>query len=607
MSINWKSRIKDIILYRGEDYYLDGKVKDIKRDGDVYSAHVEGTETYDTSVEVKNGELLYWSCDCPYDRGICKHVAALLFAIENEIEDDKNSLNEQKTLQNKDKSEEKSIKYIQTSLNKLSHEALLEFTNKFIELHPLDKVYKMESFIRDSLGEKASFDEETYSYYLSYLDELVEGDLYIELEDYDDWYYSSAPISDDHGITKELKNIILFTEKLFDNSFFKEAQTLIFKLLTIEVSQVYDYGDGVSEHISAIVDSFNAEKFFKMYLKCYEETKTDSIKELAEVICESITYFKDEKILSSVPNVKEVINYIVFDLNNGETIKWRFKFFAPVFREDYAFFKSLLIKEISMDKDDLLITCFDKFLESFDKDELIDVVEYFKDILSSYPKYEGSIYLKIYSLYKNFGFDYIHFLFKSFELGPSFEKFLTIYEDNKTLPQYRKEIEEVSLSLNNDIVEFFFDRSSFTDLVNKISGLGSYEKYNYFKFLSIALLRNVDVNELVKYPEINNFMRSLVNGDFCKEDYLKEFTNLINNFNSYTTIDEYLTIEEIYSALADVVEESIVSCFNGDRLLRGTWPKVLRIMDSLAMLLKLNSRDLWLKYRLIYKRFKEFR
>ena len=61
MSINWKSRIKDIILYRGEDYYLDGKVKDIKRDGDVYSAHVEGTETYDTSVEVKNGELLYLS------------------------------------------------------------------------------------------------------------------------------------------------------------------------------------------------------------------------------------------------------------------------------------------------------------------------------------------------------------------------------------------------------------------------------------------------------------------------------------------------------------------------------------------------------------------
>ena len=607
MRMNWKSKIKDIILYRGEDYYLDGKVKDIERDGDVYSAHVEGTETYETSVKFKNGELLFWLCDCPYDRGICKHVAALLFAIENEFEDDKNSSNIQKTLQNKDKSEEESIKYIETSLNKLSHEALLEFTNKFIELHPLDKVYKMENFIRDSLGERASFDEETYSYYLSYLDELVEGDLYIELEDDEDSYYTSSYISDDHGITKELKNIILYTEKLFDNSFFKEAQTLIFKLLTIEVSQFYDYGDGVSEHISVIIDSFNAEKFFKMYLKCYEETKTESIKELAEVLSESIVYLKDEKILSSVPDIKEVINYIVFDLNNGEKIKWYFRFFAPVFHEDYAFFKILLIKEISMDKDDLLITCFDKFLENFDKDELIDVVDYFKDILSSYPKYEGSIYLKIYLLYKNFGFDYGYFLFKSFELGPSFSKFLTIYEDDKTLPKYRKEIEEVSLSLNNDIVEFLFDRSSFTDLVNKIDGLGSYEKYNYFKFLSIALLRHVDVNELVKYPEINSFMQSLVKGDFYKEDYLKEFTNLINNFNSYTTIDEYLTIEEIYSALADVVEECIVSCFNGDRLLRGTWPKVLRIMDSLALLLKLNSRDLWLKYKLIYKRFKEFR
>ena len=607
MRINWKSRIIDIILYRGEDYYLHGKVKDIERDGDVYSAHVEGTETYDTSVEVKNGELLFWSCDCPYDRGICKHIAALLFAIENEFEDDKNSSNKQKTLQNTCKSEEKSIKYIQTSLNKLSHEALLEFTNKFIELRPLDKVYKMENFIRDSLGEKASFDEETYSYYLSYLNELVDGDLYIELEDDDDSYYTSSYISDDHGITKELKNIIFFTEKLFDNSFFKEAQTLIFKLLTIEVCQFYDYGDSVYEHISAIIDSFNVEQFFKMYLKCYEETKTDSIKELAEVLCESIDYFEDEKILSSVPNIKEVINYIIFDLDKDEIIKWCFRFFAPVFHEDYAFFKSLLIKEISMDKDDLLITCFDRFLESFDKDELIDVVEYFKDILSSYPKYEGSIYLKIYSLYKNFGFDYSYFLFKSFELEPSFSKFLTIYEDDKTLPQYRKEIEEVSLSLNNDIVEFLFDRSSFIDLVNKIDGLGSYEKYDCFKFLSIALLRHVDVNELVKYPEINNFMRSLVKDDFSNEDYLIDFTNLINNFNSYTTIDEYLTIEDIYSALADVVEECTVSCFNGNRLLRGTWPKVLRIMDSLAILLKLNSRDLWLKYRLIYKRFKEFR
>ena len=35
------------------------------------------------TVKFKNGELLFWLCDCPYDRGICKHVAAVLFAIEN--------------------------------------------------------------------------------------------------------------------------------------------------------------------------------------------------------------------------------------------------------------------------------------------------------------------------------------------------------------------------------------------------------------------------------------------------------------------------------------------------------------------------------------------
>lgn len=37
-------------------------------------------------VEIANGEVTDWSCDCPYDWGdTCKHVAAVLFAIREEV------------------------------------------------------------------------------------------------------------------------------------------------------------------------------------------------------------------------------------------------------------------------------------------------------------------------------------------------------------------------------------------------------------------------------------------------------------------------------------------------------------------------------------------
>ena len=46
---------------------------------DVYDEHVEEF-SYTGKVEIVNDELVSCSCNCPYDGGICKHVAALLFA-----------------------------------------------------------------------------------------------------------------------------------------------------------------------------------------------------------------------------------------------------------------------------------------------------------------------------------------------------------------------------------------------------------------------------------------------------------------------------------------------------------------------------------------------
>lgn len=47
---------------------------------------MEGSEMYSVDLTLKrNNELNEYSCDCPYDGDICKHVAAVFFALRDEI------------------------------------------------------------------------------------------------------------------------------------------------------------------------------------------------------------------------------------------------------------------------------------------------------------------------------------------------------------------------------------------------------------------------------------------------------------------------------------------------------------------------------------------
>ena len=83
---NFDKQVNPTILQRGKQYYSNKNVGSIEETGNgVWSAEVEGTEIYHIEVTVKaNDEVSNYSCDCPYDGGICKHVVAVLFALQNE-------------------------------------------------------------------------------------------------------------------------------------------------------------------------------------------------------------------------------------------------------------------------------------------------------------------------------------------------------------------------------------------------------------------------------------------------------------------------------------------------------------------------------------------
>ncbi|MBQ9902146.1 MAG: SNF2 helicase associated domain-containing protein [Clostridia bacterium] len=81
----WQNHFTLSILMRGNDYFKRGKVVGLTPMGDVYLAKVIGSRTYTVSIQEKDGALYHATCDCPHSRSgyFCKHIAAVLFAIEN--------------------------------------------------------------------------------------------------------------------------------------------------------------------------------------------------------------------------------------------------------------------------------------------------------------------------------------------------------------------------------------------------------------------------------------------------------------------------------------------------------------------------------------------
>ncbi len=75
----------DRVLRRGEAYFKDGHVTDLKICPEGLLAHVTGTELYTTVVKInENGSGLSSWCSCPYGYN-CKHAVALILAYSERL------------------------------------------------------------------------------------------------------------------------------------------------------------------------------------------------------------------------------------------------------------------------------------------------------------------------------------------------------------------------------------------------------------------------------------------------------------------------------------------------------------------------------------------
>lgn len=85
---NWHYLFEDKILGRGLSYMEDVEI-DFRSDEKV-TATVWGTEEYKTEITFDDGFVDEMYCSCPYfDIDNCKHLAALLFVLDENKKQDK--------------------------------------------------------------------------------------------------------------------------------------------------------------------------------------------------------------------------------------------------------------------------------------------------------------------------------------------------------------------------------------------------------------------------------------------------------------------------------------------------------------------------------------
>lgn len=80
----WRELFAEHILKRGYRYYKDEAVKILDAGEEEIQAEVEGSELYEVSIYLHGGRVDDMTCTCPYaeDGNNCKHMAAVLYAIE---------------------------------------------------------------------------------------------------------------------------------------------------------------------------------------------------------------------------------------------------------------------------------------------------------------------------------------------------------------------------------------------------------------------------------------------------------------------------------------------------------------------------------------------
>ena len=82
---NFRRYAGPVISARAKMYWMQGRVRIERVEGNRYFATVSGTEEYETVVEIDGDDVVSHSCTCPFNGTLCKHEVALLLKIKDSL------------------------------------------------------------------------------------------------------------------------------------------------------------------------------------------------------------------------------------------------------------------------------------------------------------------------------------------------------------------------------------------------------------------------------------------------------------------------------------------------------------------------------------------
>ncbi|HEV7381179.1 MAG TPA: SWIM zinc finger family protein, partial [Dyadobacter sp.] len=83
---NFQNHTSTTIHIRGREYYHNGAVNVLEEENGVWCAEVEGSEIYSVEVELSDaGEIEAYTCDCPHEADVCKHIVAVFYELKDKV------------------------------------------------------------------------------------------------------------------------------------------------------------------------------------------------------------------------------------------------------------------------------------------------------------------------------------------------------------------------------------------------------------------------------------------------------------------------------------------------------------------------------------------
>ena len=416
MKIDFKDDFNTRILSRGYEYYEDGLVEDVLLKGNIVTAKVLGTETYDVSVEIDNGIFIDGDCTCPYasDGSYCKHMAALLYYLDNENLDENNNYT----------TKEKEIRDSLRTINKIELddflvELLIEdrdvydkfrlrFNKSFPSLTIEDYENKIYSAIESSAGRDGFIDyHESWDYTKNMHKIISEVNTLVDNREYDLAFevartiletIPETDIDDSNGSTGEVADsCIEIIERILEFILYDE-NVLAKKILDYILNEIKT--EYLSNYAIDLYPLFNLYVERNIYLDEIEEGLLDALE-----VGQSKDYFW---------NAKHYVDILVDIYNNEDSKKKIINLLKKYSNDNYICLK-LVDEYLNADNvNDAITLLKNRLKEDSNRDyayklseiyQKENMMEEYKNILYKLlyelDKYNIDIYKKIKYLYSN--------------------------------------------------------------------------------------------------------------------------------------------------------------------------------------------------------------